>query len=69
LKGLRRGPWIALHIELAPDGQIVVDTSRLYQWPKGQTSRFSDPGFIFIRVATGTKATAPTKEKAQDKFG
>ncbi len=21
-------------VELAPDGQIIVDTSRLYQWPK-----------------------------------
>ena len=37
-------PMDRAHIELAPDGQIVVDTSRLYQWPKGQTSRFSDPG-------------------------
>lgn len=37
-------PMDRAHIELAPDGQIVVDTSRLYQWPKGQTSHFSDSG-------------------------
>jgi cytochrome b6-f complex iron-sulfur subunit len=37
-------PMDRAHIELAPDGQIVVDTSRLYQWPKGQTSHFGDPG-------------------------
>jgi predicted amidohydrolase len=29
---------------IAPDGQIVVDVSRLYQWPKGQVGHFSDPG-------------------------
>jgi hypothetical protein len=32
------------HIELDPTGQIVVDTSKLYQWPKGQPSHFNDPG-------------------------
>jgi cytochrome b6-f complex iron-sulfur subunit len=37
-------PMDRAHVELAPDGQIIVDTSRLYQWPKGQPSRFSDPG-------------------------
>jgi len=37
-------PMDRAHVELAPDGQIVVDTSRLYQWLKGQPSRFSDPG-------------------------
>ena len=37
-------PMDRAHVELAPDGQIVVDVSRLYQWPKGQTSRFNDPG-------------------------
>jgi hypothetical protein len=31
-------------VELAPDGQIIVDVSRLYQWPKGQTSHFNDTG-------------------------
>jgi len=37
-------PMDRAHVELAPDGQIIVDTSRLYQWPKGQTSKFNDPG-------------------------
>jgi hypothetical protein len=31
-------------VELSPDGQILVDVSRLYQWPKGQPSQFNDPG-------------------------
>jgi len=31
-------------VQFAPDGQIIVDTSRLYQWPKGQTSHFNDDG-------------------------
>lgn len=37
-------PMDRAHVELAPDGQIVVDTSRLYSWPKGQPSKFNDPG-------------------------
>jgi cytochrome b6-f complex iron-sulfur subunit len=37
-------PMDRAHVELAPDGQIIVDTSRLYQWPKGQPSHFNDPG-------------------------
>jgi cytochrome b6-f complex iron-sulfur subunit len=37
-------PMDRARVELAPDGQIVVDTSRLYQWPKGQPSKFNDPG-------------------------
>ena len=37
-------PMDRAHVELAPDGQIIVDTSRLYQWPKGQPSRFNEPG-------------------------
>jgi len=37
-------PMDRAHVELAPDGQIVVDVSRLYQWPKGQASHFSDTG-------------------------
>ncbi len=31
-------------LELAPDGQIVVDVARLYSWPKGQRDQFNDPG-------------------------
>jgi cytochrome b6-f complex iron-sulfur subunit len=37
-------PMDRAHVEYAPDGQIVVDVSRLYQWPKGQASHFNDPG-------------------------
>ena len=42
-------PMDRAHVELAPDGQIIVDTSRLFQWPKGQTNHFSDPG-SFLQV-------------------
>ena len=31
-------------VELDAEGQIVVDTSVLYDWPKGGRSRFKDPG-------------------------
>ncbi|MCI0355903.1 MAG: Rieske 2Fe-2S domain-containing protein [Acidobacteria bacterium] len=37
-------PMDRAHLELDPTGQIVVDTSRLYQWPKGQRSQFNDDG-------------------------
>ena len=35
-------PMDRAHVEVAPDGQIVVDVSRLYQWPKGQPSQFNE---------------------------
>ena len=41
-------PMDRAHVELAPDGQIIVDTSRLYQWPKCQPSKFNDPGAFLI---------------------
>jgi cytochrome b6-f complex iron-sulfur subunit len=37
-------PMDRAHLEISPDGQILVDTSKLYSWPKGQPSQFSDPG-------------------------
>jgi len=37
-------PMDRAHIEVAPDGQILVDVSKLYQWPKGQPSQFNDSG-------------------------
>jgi cytochrome b6-f complex iron-sulfur subunit len=43
-------PMDRAHLELAPDGQIIVDTSRLYQWPKGQPSHFNDPGAFLTGV-------------------
>lgn len=37
-------PMDRAHVEIAPDGQILVDVAKLYQWPKGQPSQFSDTG-------------------------
>jgi cytochrome b6-f complex iron-sulfur subunit len=37
-------PMDRAKVEIAPDGQILVDVSKLYQWPKGQPSAFNDPG-------------------------
>jgi cytochrome b6-f complex iron-sulfur subunit len=37
-------PMDRCHLELSPDGQIVVDASQLYQWPKGQPSQFDKQG-------------------------
>jgi cytochrome b6-f complex iron-sulfur subunit len=42
-------PMDRAHVEISPDGQIQVDTSKLYSWPKGQPSQFSDPG-AFLSV-------------------
>jgi cytochrome b6-f complex iron-sulfur subunit len=35
-------PMDRAHVELDPSGLIVVDTSRLYAWPKGEFNHFSD---------------------------
>jgi cytochrome b6-f complex iron-sulfur subunit len=37
-------PMDRAHIEVAADGQIQVDTSKLFSWPKGQPSHFDDDG-------------------------
>jgi hypothetical protein len=37
------------HVELDPTGQIVVNTARLYEWPKGEDGHFNDKG-AFIPV-------------------
>jgi cytochrome b6-f complex iron-sulfur subunit len=37
-------PMDRAHVDVAPDGQIVVDVSRLYSWPKGQRDQFNDKG-------------------------
>ena len=42
-------PMDRAHVELDPEGKIVVDLSRLYRWPKGERSQFNDPGAI-LRV-------------------
>jgi cytochrome b6-f complex iron-sulfur subunit len=42
-------PMDRARVELDPSGQIVVDTSILYEWPKGATNEFNDEG-AFIQV-------------------
>jgi cytochrome b6-f complex iron-sulfur subunit len=42
-------PMDRAHVELDATGQIVVDTSRLYQQPKGQPTQFNNPG-AFLSV-------------------
>jgi cytochrome b6-f complex iron-sulfur subunit len=42
-------PMDRAHVELDPEGQIVVDVSHVYSWPKGERSQFGDPGAI-LRV-------------------
>jgi len=42
-------PMDRAHVEIDPSGQILVDTARLYDWPKGAESRFNEDG-AFIRV-------------------
>lgn len=37
-------PMDRAHVELDAEGQIVVDVSRLFQWPKGERNQFNDPG-------------------------
>jgi cytochrome b6-f complex iron-sulfur subunit len=37
-------PMDRAHVSLDATGQIVVDTNRLYDWPKGGTNRFDEPG-------------------------
>jgi len=37
-------PMDRAYVERSSDGQILVDVSRLYQWPKGQPSQFNDDG-------------------------
>jgi cytochrome b6-f complex iron-sulfur subunit len=42
-------PMDRAKVDIAPDGQILVDVSKLYQWPKGQPTQFNDPG-AFLRA-------------------
>lgn len=42
-------PMDRAHVELDPTGQIVVDTSRLFEWPKGDKGHFDDSG-AFLSV-------------------
>ena len=37
-------PMDRAHVEIDAEGQIVVDQSRLYLWPKGESNEFEEPG-------------------------
>lgn len=37
-------PMDRAHVELDAEGQIVVDTNRLYKWPKGEKNEFTEEG-------------------------
>jgi cytochrome b6-f complex iron-sulfur subunit len=37
-------PMDRAHVELDAEGQIVVNTGRLYDWPKGGENKFEEPG-------------------------
>jgi len=37
-------PMDRAHVEIDPEGQILVDTSKLYKSPKGERSEFNDAG-------------------------
>ncbi|HEX6717476.1 MAG TPA: Rieske 2Fe-2S domain-containing protein [Pyrinomonadaceae bacterium] len=42
-------PMDRAKVSLDAEGQIVVDTGKLFEWPKGEPSHFDDDG-AFIRV-------------------
>jgi len=48
-------PMDRAHVEFAPDGQIIVDTSRLYQWPKDKRA-ISRSGIVLAGVAVTVEA-------------
>ena|SRR6185503_7311819 len=37
-------PLDRVHVALNSDGQVVLDISKLYQWPRGTPSPFDEPG-------------------------
>jgi cytochrome b6-f complex iron-sulfur subunit len=37
-------PMDRARVELNAEGEIVVDVSKLYKWPKGERNEFNDPG-------------------------
>lgn len=37
-------PMDRAHVEIDAEGQIVVDTAKLYDWPKGEKTEFDEPG-------------------------
>jgi len=43
-------PMDRAHVEHDPEGQIVVDLSHVYRWPKGEPSQFGETGAILRNV-------------------
>ena len=43
-------PMDRAHVEIDASGQIVVDTARLYDWPKGGENKFNKEG-AYVRVS------------------
>jgi cytochrome b6-f complex iron-sulfur subunit len=43
-------PMDRAHVELDPTGQILVNTTQLYEWPKGEKGHFDDEG-AYISVS------------------
>jgi len=43
-------PMDRAHVAVGPDGQIEVDLSKPYSWPKGERSQFGDEGAILRGV-------------------
>jgi cytochrome b6-f complex iron-sulfur subunit len=43
-------PMDRAHVELDPEGQIMVDLSHVYRWPKGEPSEFGADGAILRNV-------------------
>jgi cytochrome b6-f complex iron-sulfur subunit len=43
-------PMDRAKVELDAEGQIVVDISKLYEWPKGEEGHFNDYPGAFIRL-------------------
>ena len=41
-------PMDRAHVEIDPEGQIVVDTNRLFKWPKGEKSEFDKDHGAYI---------------------
>lgn len=41
-------PMDRAHVEVDAEGQIVVDTGKLYEWPKGGTNHFNESGAYLL---------------------
>ena len=46
LEGPAPRPMDHARVEIDADGQIIVDLSKLFKWPKGERSQFGDEGAI-----------------------